>query len=801
MSGVQNNNDSSSANDELELLKQCKLSMEDGNFNDVLDKSESLLSAIDNRRKEDKHSDEENNLKINLYALRAQCYIQLNDYERVIETVKKGKLHKSLHAYALYRLERYEQSKEIIQSSTKEEEIGLLGEHVLAQSLFHLLGTNKSIETYRKIIKQLSASSNDRNEDDDDDGQIIEAYTNLLAAISINATPYISNNEYEEGITQPVQDILNKKNSDNTDDYPYDLSYNLATWKLITGGVPNRNHWRSTLEKAKKGCVKNHLNEYLRYQQQSDKSDDAQLSLTKAKDKDLLPIQNNLLWSQSYWHDYNDCEVDTASFQKSYKKMLKQNVPPNVASVIDFNITLLQSSPSSTNANKKVLENMSSKPDPNWKGLQKRLYWYNRAILQLQCNVINGCRTSLESLSKLTHQPSSPSSKKKNKKGAANIQSIGIHQPVPSKADSLWWETRIDVLKAYCLRVENKHLEATQLLRDRLDTLKSYQGPPSSSYIIDHAISYASIQAFVLQRKTDENNDIDDTNLVENIGTLLQDLPQSMQAKSGVVATLASNYHEQKKFTDAQRLLKDTGDELVLADFELSQGNYNEAVSLYQKKIDEGSSANEQQDKLVLYAKLVQALSFVDPKRASEIWSKFLADNTDAAEVLDQYNNNCEINAEELEQRELPRTLMTSLQRNNALELERGNNSKNQSDSNNNKKSRKAVLRQRSQKRDKYLKDLEAKGLYRFDRPTKPDPERWVPKYERMHSRRRYRKGGGDHKGAQGGVSEKDAAKLDVAARAAARKNGDYSLDGPSTAHMTVASGSGNTKRKGGRRR
>ena len=115
------------------------------------------------------------------------------------------------------------------------------------------------------------------------------------------------------------------------------------------------------------------------------------------------------------------------------------------------------------------------------------------------------------------------------------------------------------------------------------------------------------------------------------------------------------------------------------------------------------------------------------------------------------------------------------------------------------KKSHEAVLRRRARKRAEYVADLEQRGI-----ANKLDPERWLPKYERSANRRRRNRGavGGAHKGAQGGVSEKDAAKLDIAARQAARAAGETDTGGPSTAHMTVtAAGNIGGGRKGGRRR
>jgi signal recognition particle subunit SRP72 len=111
------------------------------------------------------------------------------------------------------------------------------------------------------------------------------------------------------------------------------------------------------------------------------------------------------------------------------------------------------------------------------------------------------------------------------------------------------------------------------------------------------------------------------------------------------------------------------------------------------------------------------------------------------------------------------------------------------------KKSHAAILRRRARQREAYLAELETKGIYKSGSAAVPDHERWLPKYERSNHARQRRKnrsksGAAPHKGAaQGGVSEKDAAKLDVVARQAARAAGEPDQAGRSTAHMTVSGG------------
>ena len=106
------------------------------------------------------------------------------------------------------------------------------------------------------------------------------------------------------------------------------------------------------------------------------------------------------------------------------------------------------------------------------------------------------------------------------------------------------------------------------------------------------------------------------------------------------------------------------------------------------------------------------------------------------------------------------------------------------------KKSKEAVLRQRAKKREAHLSKLQQEGKYNPDRPMKPDPERWIPKNQRSYAKRG-RKGRHKFVGAQGagGGADKDAAKLDAAARAAAKAEGkDSASNKPSTAHLAVSS-------------
>ena len=115
------------------------------------------------------------------------------------------------------------------------------------------------------------------------------------------------------------------------------------------------------------------------------------------------------------------------------------------------------------------------------------------------------------------------------------------------------------------------------------------------------------------------------------------------------------------------------------------------------------------------------------------------------------------------------------------------------------KQTKEAIMKNRERKREKYLQQLQKEGRYNPVRPSKPDPERWIPKNQRSYNRRG-RKGRTKFLGAQGigsgAGAEKDAAKLDAYARAAAKAAGkDLNGGAPSTAHLSVSSNSTRRRR------
>jgi hypothetical protein len=80
-----------------------------------------------------------------------------------------------------------------------------------------------------------------------------------------------------------------------------------------------------------------------------------------------------------------------------------------------------------------------------------------------------------------------------------------------------------------------------------------------------------------------------------------------------------------------------------------------------------------------------------------------------------------------------------------------------------------SIARKRAKRREAHLANLRARPDYNATIGLlNPDPERWIPKKQRSHGKRG-RRGRNRFVGAQGAGmgTEKDAAKLDAAARAA----------------------------------
>jgi len=308
----------------------------------------------------------------------------------------------------------------------------------------------------------------------------------------------------------------------------------------------------------------------------------------------------------------------------------------------------------------------------------------------------------------------------------------------------------------------------------------------------------AEVQLHMAQSLLDSGDTRAALALVENLAPCIRNRP-------GVVSTLTKMYMDMGRAKKATSLLstaipeeekdEDEMENKALslrkfrsqkagADFKMQLGLYEDAAIMYETMLESADGVGmEEEERLICMASLVRALSFFDSERAEEL--------ADRLTDLDM-DEEVELDGEELEKMELPRT--NRIRKLIAVDRrqERADRTKTKS------KNHEARLRQRAKAREAYLVKLQSEGRYNPSKPSKPDPERWIPKKQRSYNKRG-RKGRGKFVGAQGAGmgTEKDAAKLDAAARAAAKANDSGQGKSRSTAHMEVSSGGGNVRRGG----
>jgi len=282
---------------------------------------------------------------------------------------------------------------------------------------------------------------------------------------------------------------------------------------------------------------------------------------------------------------------------------------------------------------------------------------------------------------------------------------------------------------------------------------------------------------------------------------LLERLPSSIQARPATMATLTALYNATNQEDKVMKLLELVSEQSVqksLADFKLSLGFYTESAALYESILEKSEDLSKE-ELLECQAGYIKALSYIDIDKALELSSELsLPDGTEEKEELD---------GEELEGMTIPRLIKSKgssagsgsgsgrIQRLIGTHLQSSIDQPKKE-----KQTKEAIQRKRERKREIHLQKLQSQGNYNPNRPTKPDPERWIPKSQRSYSKRG-RKGRSNNKfvGAQGiAGTGKDAMKLDAAARAAARAQGkDLVGSNPSTVHLVAASDSvGKNSRK-----
>jgi signal recognition particle subunit SRP72 len=449
-------------------------------------------------------------------------------------------------------------------------------------------------------------------------------------------------------------------------------------------------------------------------------------------DNDSIPIETNIAWSRQFWSkDLDDADYSAAATSESEASI-----------VAKINHSLL-----TDDDNYKL----PSHPNAKWNALQVRMYWYNRAISQFKAKKLVECQESCQSLKRTVSGGSKGGDKKKKKSDNSK-----------KSPANLWWEARVDTLLAHVQAQQSKTSQGIEKLEQQVTTLQKQQ---PSCYTIDHAIAHILLHLHSIRTSASISS-------LEESVAVLKSLPESIQSQPAVQATLKAMgaNDDQTSFNKKDMAPPEQADALFF------QGKFKEASDMYTGVLSDVSNCDS--DQLAQHLRHIQALATSGQHdESSKLWiavQPYLEGSFEASTKLD---------GETLEKQDLPRS---STMINKQLVV-------NESNSKIPKRSQKSILRQRAQKRDTYLKQLEARGEYNKDRPTKPNPERWIPKNERSRNRRN-RRGGGINRSAQGGGSHTDASRLD----AAARRAGTAPVSSvPSTANLKVSNGS----RKGGRRR
>ena len=653
--------------------------------------------------------------------------------EHVVDVTKDptlSSLQQQLKAYTLYRLERYKEVLTLIPDDSDD----LFWNHIKAQSLYHLCqstaassGTqcDKALNVYENLIDKASSK---------DDDAMVDLWTNLLAVTALKAVPYVPTDLPSSSLTNAIQQTCASSTQDSTSEDVHELAFNFATMRLLGRD-----------DSSAMDLLQGYLQEDL---------EDTVATET------LGPLLVNREWSDQFWKKPRRSTTNDNNVVVSQAAGLVRRI----------NLALTLSNPKQ---NIQVFEDpaiasvdgTTADPAIRWTPLQQRLILYNKTLLQLHAGQYDQSRKTCQALSKMVGD---------SKKATTD----------------LWWQSRVVVLDAYCAkgglgRSDVTEKQVTAAL-GRVDTLLQQLDDDTSletNAVNASAWLYLQCHRSHLQGTSESTEDL--------LRRLLDH--KDCMPKRSIKVTLAHLYYRQGKLAEASKLLSstdvlgdDTANDVIFAEFAMSQEKYQEAAEMLSKHQDVDAVAK---------ARYIQALSHVDPDQAQQLWQTFSRDQL-GGEKESLFPGTASHGAE-LEQTDL---LRLKLRKTGAMDQSQHANDADPDSNSQPKRDKDAILRRRARKREAYLEDLERKGLYRKDHPTKPDPERWLPKYERSYARRRrQQKQGRVHRGAQGGVSDIDASKLDVAARQEAIRSGQAFVDGgsKSTAHLTVSSAG----RKGGKRR
>jgi len=694
-----------------------------------------------------------------VYDTWMKCAFEVEDYDQVLQLCQESNNDNKdvFAAYALYRLHKYEDASAKISSNNNNNHHysdDLWGQHIKAQSLFRLWETQEALEHYMQI---LSSEENNKEEEN------TETITNALAVAHANQVPFTSTSSSSvKALVDRATTILANHPKEEDEEYPYDLAFNVATLQLLHGGTSSTASAMTYLQQARQAC--------------QEALEEEGCSTTDIQ-KELMPIVTNLALATAPQQQNQQQEDGGGGGGGGTAPTTTdtQSLDRDVWNVYD---TLVNKTSTSTTLDTATKRLLNKEPPTNWTVLQKCIFSYNIALLSLRTGQHSHCRQALKQIASML--------KKKRKKNKSKESGAS------SSSFLLWWQSRMDVMEAYCLVQEKKQEEALTFLQRQLLPLE--QSPQTDDDEVQQsAVAYMKLHIGMLEG-------FDSQTCI----ALLEGLPPLIRDKRGVIATLASLYQETGQTPPPPATSSSSLDDASKAELSMAQGHYQEAAALYETLLleEEDSSSTSASTRIMWKTQHVHALTYVDAPQAETLWEEVKNEWGDEDDDNSSDDDDDSDAGELLEEAELPRlkkpkSRASSSTSSTTVTTTTSSSNTTTTKKKKNHKSQESIMRRRAKRREAYL---EAKGI---PETQKPNPERWIPKHERYGRRRR---GGGRHGGGggasakahQGGGSQKDAAKLDAAARAQAKAAGMEDNNSRSTAHISVMAGG---PKRGGRRR
>jgi len=698
-------------------------------------------------------------------------------------------------SYALYKLGRFVTCRDAIFKAAETLDMNSLSEdsvrglkHILAQCHYRLHETEKATQIYGDLV---GASNFDEGS---------EIVTNAMAASSANNSHNISSPILDDFNLNFSKELDVADAADGETEYPYEMVNNYATNLLQTStNLAQTKHAIELLETAEDECKAIYDGNY----------EDTSFV------KEIMPIRSNIAFGKILSGDLNGAMRSYLELSLSSKPFVEKDPSFNSGGGIlatENNMVVLNLMRGSSHSVYDLLKNLpdissasdssSARSTCTINPYQIRIVLYNRALLFFRLGKMAEVKTVLNSL-KASLSPNTATRREENGKKKKRKNTAGNFFATPvCETEKMFWECRIAIL-------ENE-ITTTGTLESIENSIKGAMKDGLQKFdeeTLEYAL--AELELYQAQKAIQESRTFDDEAKKKVVATL-EGLPKSIRNRPATVASLCSLYRSLGMDDKVELTLKASADsgmaEKRVADFKLRLGMYVEAASIYGAIIDSNDSSLSEEELMECTAGVVKALSHIDMVKAIDMASDLTID--ESSDIPD---------GEELEAMEIPRlhkgagtdsgrsrkiissrrgavyvctflfhriTFSTFTKLTIYIDISTRQRGK--------KKNQDAILRQRAKKRDSFLEKLQKDGKYNPDKPTKPDPERWIPKNQRSYNRRG-RKGRNKFLGAQGGGTgfgaDKEAAKLDAFARAAAKAQGkDISGGQPSTAHMSVLS-------------